>query len=88
VANVLVRGAGLGRDLAREAYANFEALEIETYSLGGSEYDVAVSIAAERGVTAYDAAYAALAIALGCRFLTADRRLAHALAPLRVAEAI
>ena len=86
IANVLVRGASLSAELARQGYAHFEALEIETYSLGAAEYDAAISIAAEHRVTAYDAAYAALALALRCRFLTSDRKLARALAPLGVAD--
>ena len=88
VANVLVRGAGLAVDLARQSYANFEALEIETYSLGAPEYDAAIAMGAEHRVTAYDAAYAVLALRLGCRLVTADRRLARALAPLRVADVV
>ncbi len=88
VANVLVRGARLPAEAARQAYANFEALEIATYSLGPPEYDAAIAIAAQRGITAYDAAYAALARALGCRLLTADRKLARALAPFDVVELV
>lgn len=88
VANALVRGAGLPRDLARQAYERFEALEVETYSLSATEYDAAIAIAAEHRVTAYDAAYAALALALRSRLVTADRKLARALAPMGIAEAV
>ncbi|MBI4543001.1 MAG: type II toxin-antitoxin system VapC family toxin [Gemmatimonadetes bacterium] len=88
VANVLVTGARLPSDLARQAYANFTALEIETYSLGAPEYDAAIALAAQRRVSVYDAAYAVLALALRCRLATADRRLARALAPLGIVAVV
>ncbi len=88
VANVLVTGARLPAPLAREAYAHLEALEIETYSLGAPHYDAAIALAAEHRISVYDASYAVLALALGCRLLTADRKLVRALAPLGIAETV
>jgi predicted nucleic acid-binding protein len=86
--NALVVRARMPATLARQAYDNFANLEIETYSLGVPEYDRAIGLAAERGITAYDAAYGALAQALGCRLATADRRLAAALKPLGIADLV
>jgi predicted nucleic acid-binding protein len=88
VGNVLVAGARLPVHLARQAYANFEALEIETYSLGASEYDAAITLAAEHRVTVYDASYAVLARELECKLITADRKLARALASLGLVESL
>ena len=86
IGNALVAGARLPADLARQAYQHFEALEIRTYSLGPSEYDAAISLAAKHRLTVYDAAYVALARALDCRLITADRKLARALAGLAIAD--
>lgn len=79
VANVLVTGARLSGHLAADAFALYAGLEIETYSLGIAEYRKALGLAAERTITVYDASYAVLARALGCPFVTADRRLARSL---------
>lgn len=87
VLNVLVRGAQLPAADAREAYDRLLALEIETYSLGHAEYTAALALAAEHRVTVYDASYAALAQALRCRFVTADRRLARTLSATGLVEA-
>ena len=84
--NVLVRGAQLPAADAREAYDRLVALEIETYSLGHAEYVTALALAAEHRVTVYDASYAALAQALHCPLVTADRRLARALATTGLVE--
>jgi len=88
VANVLVRGARLPAAAALEAYQRFVALEIESYSLGHEEYAAALALAAAHRVTVYDASYAALARALGCGMVTADRRLAAALSATRLVQAI
>lgn len=88
VANVLVRGAELPLADALEAYDRFAALEIETYSLGHGEYSGALSLAAEHRITVYDASYAVLAQALGCPFVTADRRLARALHATGLVETV
>lgn len=86
VGNVLVTGARLPPDLARQAFAHFEALEIETYSLGPSEYHAAMALAAEHRVTVYDASYAVLARVLRCKLITADRKLARALSSIDLVE--
>ena len=88
VANVLVTGARLPAEAAGEAYDLFAGLEIATYSLGHREHAHAILIASRYRVSAYDAAYAALARALDCRLLTADVRLARALAPLHIVDLV
>jgi len=86
VCNALVSRGRLPVALARQAYDYFESLEIETYSLGSPEYDRAIALAAEYRISAYGAAYAVLAQVLGCRLVTADRRLARSLKPLDIIE--
>ena len=86
VANVLATGAKLPADVARDAYSAFVALEVETYSLGETEYQQALALARGHRVTVYDASYAALARALRVRLITADRRLARRLAHLDLVE--
>lgn len=81
VANVLVRGAGLDAEAAKQGYRNFADLEIETFSLGHDEYAAAVALAAAWGLTVYDASYVVLALRLDTEFVTADRRLAERLPP-------
>ena len=88
VANVLATGARLPADAARDAYAGFAALEVETHSLGEPEYRDALELACRRRITVYDASYAALARALGVRLVTADRHLARRLADLKIVEAV
>lgn len=88
VANVLVRGAGLGAAAAREGYERFLALEIETFSLSDREYRAALELAPAHRLTVYDAGYVALAQALGARFVTADRRLAERIAALAVTDVV
>jgi predicted nucleic acid-binding protein len=88
VANVLARGTDLGAEAATEGYARFEALEVETYGLGPTEYDQALRFALRYRITVYDASYLALAQALGVRFVTADRKLARKVAALGVVDAV
>ena len=88
VANVLARGAGLDAAAARSGYGRFLALEIQTFALGDEEYRAALELALTHGITVYDASYVALALALGTRFVTADRRLAERLAAPDVVEVV
>jgi predicted nucleic acid-binding protein len=88
VGNVLACGAGLDPEAARTGYERFVALEVETFALGDREYRSALDLALAHGVTVYDASYVALAVALGVRFITADRRLAERIAGLAVADVV
>jgi predicted nucleic acid-binding protein len=88
VGNVLARGAGLDPETARSGYERFLALEVETFALGEQEYRTALDLALTHGITVYDASYVALAMALGARFVTADRRLADRIAALAVADLV
>jgi predicted nucleic acid-binding protein len=88
VANVLARGAGLDAAAARSGYERFLALEIQTFALGDEEYRAALELALTRNITVYDAGYVALALALGTRFVTADRRLAERIAPLDIVDMV
>jgi predicted nucleic acid-binding protein len=88
VANVLARGAGLDAAATRSGYERFLALEIQTFALGDEEYRTALELALKRAITVYDASYVALALALGTRFVTADRRLAERIAPLNIVDVV
>jgi predicted nucleic acid-binding protein len=88
VANVLARGADLPAAAATEGFARFQALELETYSLGPAEYQTALQLALKYRLTVYDASYLALARALGVRFVTADRKLARRLSALGGVEVV
>lgn len=88
VANVLARGAGLDAAAARSGYERFVALEIQTFALGDEEYRAALELALTRNITVYDAGYVALALALGTRLVTADRRLAERIAPLDIVDVV
>jgi predicted nucleic acid-binding protein len=88
VANVLARGADLPPNAATEGFARFQALELETYSLGPADYQAALQLALKHRLTMYDASYLALARALGVRFLTSDRKLARRVAGLGMVEVV
>jgi predicted nucleic acid-binding protein len=82
VSNVLRRqvlAGSLGRDVAALAHADLEDLRVTTFGL---ESLAARVWALHPTVTAYDAAYVALAERLGVPLLTLDRRLARASGPL------
>jgi predicted nucleic acid-binding protein len=88
VANVLARGTRLDPAAARNGFERFNDLEVQTFALGDDEYRAALDLALTRRITVYDASYVALALALGARFATADRRLAERLAGLDVVEVV
>lgn len=80
-----VRARVLTREQAREtwhrALALFGSHEVETSG------DEILEIAAERGISAYDAQFVAVAIRLEARLVTSDRRLLSACPDLATAPA-
>ncbi len=83
VANVLWKRCHQRGELTAEQVrairARLDAAPLEVYPTRDL-LDDAVPIALETGRTVYDAIYVALAARLGCRLVTADRRLYNALA--------
>jgi predicted nucleic acid-binding protein len=83
VANVLWKRCHQRGEITAEQVgairACLEAVPLEVYPTRDL-LDDAVAIALETGRTVYDAIYVALADRLGCRLVTADRRLYNALA--------
>jgi predicted nucleic acid-binding protein len=78
VANILVRKADLG---TAEAAALLETMSRWPIHLAGPEPELlhrGARLARDYDITFYDAAFVALAEALGCPLVTADRRLAAA----------
>jgi predicted nucleic acid-binding protein len=70
----------------REAEAALSLLfefELETYSLGWEEFCLSLALSYRYKITIYDAVYIALAQVLGCRFITADKRLFEKVKELR-----
>jgi predicted nucleic acid-binding protein len=82
----VLRRFNIGRELSdergTEAVRNFRAMPIERYP---HELLLDHIWSLRRNVTAYDAAYVALAQLLDCPLLTADRRLARAIRTIGVA---
>ncbi len=94
VLNVLGRRYRLGPDVLMEAVAELEAAGIETVELDRPMLMLALDAVARHGLTAYDAAYLALAEAADAELLTADAVLAaaagsraHLVGPGRIGEA-
>jgi predicted nucleic acid-binding protein len=77
IANALATKTDLGDAAVLEAYSFFLDLGIETYSLGPEELSSSIRFARGYGITAYDASYLSLAVALGVRLLTGDARFAR-----------
>lgn len=75
---VAARRGRLGAERAAAAFGGFLALEIESRPAEDPGLDV-LGLAEAAGVSAYDAAYAALAHREKAEFVTADRRLYEAL---------
>ena len=86
IANTLATKTDLGDAALLEAYSYFLDLDIETYSLGPEELRSAIKLARGFGITAYEASYLALAVALGARVLTGDARFARRAASLKVID--
>lgn len=70
----LTIGARISRHRAEELLADFDDLPIQRWPCGDSLRRRAFAL--RDNVSAYDAAYVALAEALGCRLITRDGRLA------------
>lgn len=88
VGNVLVTKTTLAPDVVEEAFSHLLDLDIDTYTLGVDEYRQSLRLAKQYRLTVYDASYVALALTLGIGMVTADRRLAVAVAPLRIVRHI
>ena len=79
VAHTLVRLTRAGAIDVRRAGRVFNQLRrMPAYVHAPESMNRAMAIALDRGLTVYDAAYVALAEALGAPLVTADRRLAEA----------
>jgi predicted nucleic acid-binding protein len=78
VLNVLVRRYGARRQEAVEALREIDEFELETVEIDRPTLLLAVGRMAAHGLSAYDAAYLALAEVVDGRLLTLDRRLAEA----------
>jgi len=78
VLNVLVRRYRLTPAAVLEALVELDAAEIETLEIDRPMLLLAMDAVIRHGLTAYDAAYLALAEAADAKLLTADVRLASA----------
>jgi len=79
VANVLALHPSLTPQDAAEAWSGIVGYGLLVYSLPAEAFLRTIELARSAQVTAYDAAYVALAEGLGCDFVTADRKLAQKL---------
>ncbi len=82
IGSVLWKKARAGQLTPREATRIVQALDHFPLTIIPSRLvlDGAMEIALGTGRSVYDSVYLALAVALGCRMITADERLANALA--------
>jgi len=78
VVNVLVRRHGYSGAGVLEGIHTLETVGIETVEMDRPSLLSAIDLVERHGLTAYDAAYLALAHSLDADLLTADRRLAAA----------
>lgn len=75
VANVLRYQKDIRVDAAEAALEILGRLEIQAFTFSPIDLKEVVRLAAAHDITVYDALYASLARRLGCRLVTADRRL-------------
>jgi len=85
VANTLGRTLRLTEDEAETAFETLDATQLTFYVPGLPDLQRIVELMRAAGVSAYDAAYVALAEALGCDFVTADERLVGKLEAVELA---
>ena len=78
VVNVLVRRYGMSEPEVIEALATLDGLAIRTVELDRPTLLLALVPMGQAGLSAYDALYLALALAIDARLATLDRRLASA----------
>jgi predicted nucleic acid-binding protein len=86
IANVLATKVKLSTEEALEAFQLISAFEFNQYELDTAGFMEAISLSKQYRVSVYDASYHQLAIQLGCRFLTADRRFWEKVKEAGVAE--
>ncbi len=88
VGNILVSKSSLVFNDAADLFDHFLKLEIQTYTLGAEEHRESLVLACKFGITAHDASYLALAVALNVRLVTADRRLATRAQSLGIVDVV
>jgi predicted nucleic acid-binding protein len=88
VLNALKYSGAFGEDELKEVAAVLDALQISFYDLEGDYAAKAIEIAMRKGLTIYDAFYAALAIVEGGILYTADDKMLKKLTGLGVAKHI
>ena len=74
-ANVLATRTRLIEEDCAEALGLLWRMELEQFDFGLREFTRALHLAKRQGISVYDAAYLELSRELGCRFITADRKL-------------
>lgn len=75
VANVLATKIRLDPDEVQEAFTLISDFELNMHELDNADFADAIALSMSCKVSVYDACYLVLAERLGCRFLTADRKL-------------
>lgn len=88
VANGMLFSDRLNDQDAAESWEALLAVELEVYGVWADAMPRVLEVARLGRMTAYDAAYAVLAEALGCDFITADRRLARELEAVKLGCAV
>ena len=86
IANVLASKVKLSAAETLEAFELISAFEFSVDEFENSEYMESMSFAIKHKVSVYDASYHVLAMRLGCRFLTADRKFFNKVKELGVVE--
>ena len=82
IANVFRNQKGIRVEAIETALEVLSRLEIQTFTFSPVDLKEVVRFAAMHDISVYDALYVILARRLGCRFVTADKRLYTKLRPL------